>query len=497
MDRHDPPSPATRAAAPRRLPILMTAVLLMAAHLGAQEPLATTPPWNQIPQDARPSAAFAIAFGPWQAGYGQVDDASSEADRCKAVAAMPLAAVRIPIDLAIAKGALVSPGIIPASTTDADLRAYVAAAATGTCPPVGKRRPVPVPQPVATSPAPAAQVQVEAAKPVSAEVATALGRWEVRADGVDAGADAATKADLLTRLAKLDDLVAASGDIPAILAAARSHGLVPATASYAAMLAQAKAGVGAAQAPTPVTAATGAVTAAPAPAPTAPEAPKFVVGVKAGLYVLGDGAKWPPTDLPAAPTATIRLPAIPDVAPTWVSRAGADVSNHLIEHAQLDNQRFTAVAFSGHMYVSTDGTYVFALTSKDPAWIEVDGRQVVRTDWSLPISEWAIFRSDSGNWGNHVVERDKRVNTVSGTISLSGGKFHAIRVVACQQWRRDARANDLEPWKTPAADVRRLSPVVTGASFLARVTAPDGEPVPIKLYTQEDPAGKKKPKRDE
>lgn len=476
----------------RRLACGMAAIIL-AAHLGAQEPLATTPPWNQIPQDARPSASFALAFAPWQAGYGQVDDASPEADRCKAVAAMPLAAVRIPIDLAIAKGALVSPGIIPASTTDADLRAYVAAAATGTCPPVGKRRPVPVPQPAATNPAPAAQVQVEAAKPVSAEVAAALAKWAVRADGVDGNADAATKQDLLGRLAKMDDLIASPGDIPAILGAAKSHGLVPATASYAAMLAAAKGGVGAA----PVTAAPGAVTAAPAPAPTAPEAPKFVVGVKAGLYVLGDGAKWPPTDLPAAPTATIRLPAIPDVAPAWVSRAGADVSNHLVEHAQLDNQRFTAVAFSGHMYVSTDGTYVFALTSKDPAWIEVDGRQVVRTDWSLPISEWAIFRSDSGNWGNHVVERDKRVNTVSGTISLSGGKFHAIRVVACQQWRRDARANDLEPWKTPAADVRRLSPVVTGASFLARVTAPDGEPVPIKLYTQEDPAGKKKPKRDE
>jgi hypothetical protein len=497
MDRHISNSPAPASSTAAVLPRLMALVLLLVGHMAAQEPLATTPPWNQIPQDARPSASFAMAFGPWQAGYGQVDDTSPEADRCKAVAAMPLAAVRIPVDTAIAKGALVSPGIIPASTTDAELRAYVAAAAGGKCPPVGKRRPVPVAPVTATAPVPTEPVQVEAAKPVSAEIATALSRWEVRADGVDSSADAATKADLLGRLARLDDLVASPGDIPAILSAAKAHGLVAVDASYAAMLAAAKGGAAPATAAAPGTPATAPATPAAGAQEQTDAAPKFVVGVKARTYLFPDGTAWPPTAIPEAPLATVSLPALDDIVPAWVVRPGRTtaVPNRLIEHKSLDEQRFYAVEFSGYWYPRATGraedAYAFSVESNGPVTLLVDGRTVAKSDWAIPQDAWMMgyFR------GNRIAPQPKVSNTAAGSIRLVSGRYHSVRVVACGAWRVDGQREPDGQWADGHAGLaKQWTPTFAGALLRVRVTEPDGEPTAIKLYTEPP---KKKAKRDE
>ena len=479
-----------------RLPRLASAILFAVAlscGASAAEPLASGPPWDQVPMEARPTAAFAKAFDTWRIGHGTSDPTDEQARRA-ATAAMPLDLAQSTNDVAIALGALTSGGFVPAGTDMVRVKQYVAEAKKGIAPPLGTRRVVqaaPQPAPQAPQAQPEPQAQVE--QPVSAVVADGLRKWKVRAEAAKAsGMSADAKADVLARIAKLDDAIDAAGDIPALVAAAKGYGLIGSGVDYAGLLAAAKGGVAAT--PTAPAAAGKAPAGKAGTAAPTEELTRFEAGAKAKLYAFQDGTAWPPTDMPAAPLATVRLPGLDDVLPAWTNEGGERTLNHMINHQALHGQQFVAVEFIGSYYAKVDGNYAWSIEARDPATLYVDGRPVANSTWALPWAEW---HTGGGNYIANVQPRDKRSNVATGVTTLSGDRYHDVRVVAYQRWRRSANhAIYNHGWggvEAPLAE--KWAPTMFGALLKVRVTPPDAaEPVIPKLNIE---APVRKPKRDE
>ena len=184
----------------------------------------------------------------------------------------------------------------------------------------------------------------------------------------------------------------------------------------------------------------------------------------AGADVLGS--------LPAAPSATVLLAQLPSVSASGRDPANGGQPNTLLRGLRpgLANLSLYAVVFDGWVQASATGVHTLSATSDDPVSIALDGRPVLRSDFSAGISVGVGLQMTAG-----------QVATTQVQVALTEGRWYRVEITARQRWAPFPWGEDLPQVALDAAATNR------GATLRISLGAPGQEPAPLVLSIPASP----------
>ena len=195
---------------------------------------------------------------------------------------------------------------------------------------------------------------------------------------------------------------------------------------------------------------------------------------------------WPITVLPDGPVEILRLPNLPTVTATPLSKIclASEPPNHLVESKTgiLSNVNVYAVEFEGYFQAPKDGVYTFGAISDDPVEIYIEGNKVAESTFAADISDGPRYGKRTDDFVSDVdVKADRALGTTAsaqGSVKLAPGRWYAVSVLTRQRWMAAYHHHDSLGFNQPVWSSRDAN---RGACLAVTVTTPDGASGPLKL----------------
>ena len=218
----------------------------------------------------------------------------------------------------------------------------------------------------------------------------------------------------------------------------------------------------------------------------------WVPGCTAKIYLCGKaevpegnevraGSAWPIRALPDAPAEVLQLPNLPQVdAPPASDLANKSAeSNPLVVSKKrvLDlSTNFYAVEFEGYYLSMAEGVYTIAVNSDDPVELFVEGKSLLKSDFSANPNLGRVGQSNDGWQSDKLANPNLLPETVSvqASLRLAPNRYYHVVLLARQQWYRTSKLV-YSGYPFFSRDLNRCAVLRT------TICAPDGKTTPLSL----------------
>ena len=148
-------------------------------------------------------------------------------------------------------------------------------------------------------------------------------------------------------------------------------------------------------------------------------------GCLAKIYVIGksndpdDKRFWPVQAIPDTPGEVIRLREGPNIEAKGVDPENENQPNRLVSSkiGLLSQVNFYVVEYEGWVGTKAEGVYTLSAQLDDPVEIFIEGRSVLKLDFSSNINDGS-----------------KQISTAQVSVKLAASKYYHVSIVAKQRW---------------------------------------------------------------